>query len=119
MRLGQTVEIMAAGFEIRTGRHHTTRAENGRASRRGCFIGSAQLGGAFSLKGASRGVLASMVVAQVKPVVLHASAWTGRDSGLVCWRDSASSIKPVPNVSAGKGDSPSRPTNRFLVKDNG
>jgi len=28
-------------------------------------------------------------------------------------------LKPVPNVSAGKGDSPSRPTWCFLVKDNG
>ena len=82
MRLGQTVEIMAAGFGIRTGRHHTTRCEKWTRQSARLFHQSAQAGDAFSLEAASRGVLASVVDAQVIPVVLHASAWTGRDSGL-------------------------------------
>ena len=74
MRLGQTVEIMAAGFGIRTGRHHTTGYE--KWTRRSARLShdSAQSGGAFSLKGAIRGVLASMVVAKVKAVVLRLRA---------------------------------------------
>jgi hypothetical protein len=79
MRSGQTVEIMVPGFGIRTGRHHITGCEKLTRQSARLFHGSAQLGGAFSLKGASRGVLADIVVAKVKPVVLHASAWTGRD----------------------------------------
>jgi len=74
MRLGQTVEIMAAGFEIRTGRHHITRPEKWTRQPARLFHPSALLGGAFSLGVASRGVLASIVVAKVKRVVLRLRA---------------------------------------------
>jgi hypothetical protein len=74
MRLGQTVEIMAAGFGIRTGRHHITGCEKLTRQSARLFHDSAQSGGAFSFKGASRGVLASMVVPKVKAVVLRLRA---------------------------------------------
>ena len=74
MRLVQTVEIMAAGFGIRTGRHHITSAKKWTRQSARLFHGSAQSGDAFSLKGASRGVFPSVVVAKVKPVVLRLQA---------------------------------------------
>jgi len=42
MRLGQTVEIMAAGFGIRTGRHHITGCEKLARQPARLFHGSAQ-----------------------------------------------------------------------------
>jgi hypothetical protein len=42
MRLGQTVEIMAAGFGIRTGRHHITGYEKLTRQSARLFHGSAQ-----------------------------------------------------------------------------
>jgi hypothetical protein len=65
---------MAAGFGIRTGRHHITRCEKWTRQSARLFHPSAQSGDAFSLEGASRGVLASVVVAKVKPVVLRLRA---------------------------------------------
>ena len=63
-------------------------------------------------------VSAGLVVTLVAPSSLRASARAGRDSGLVVGALHLI-MKPVPNVSAGKGDSPSRPTILFLLKDIG
>lgn len=105
-----------AGFEIRMGnQHHTTRAQNGRACQRGC-IPKAPFGAALSPKRSDLVRLDDTSRSlRVTPVVAPPSGRAGRDSEVVVGAIALIS-KPVPNVSAGKGDSPSRPTDRFVAK---
>src|SRR5450756_1974214 len=93
---------MAAGFGIRTGRHHITRCEKWTRQSARLFHPSAQSGDAFSLEGASRGVLASVVVAVVDPL---SSTLPREPVAIACsgrWAI-ALILKPVPNVSADIG----------------